>query len=290
MPDTFAEYTRNGTTDTARTRSGFWADCPWEQIVGGFVDGSAFFDDFLDFGINGTQTSEINLGRYKVYNTGSGVVKADSMPQGTAAGQDGGVISMLCDTAGDQSVIGTHSCPFYLTTTRPNSRLWFEARIALTGVATNRSHVFVGLGNNKEVTFGAAIPLADADATGTAVNLIGFAALEDGLTDISTVLTDEGATYNYGGVASTNIQTSAGTLAANTWIKVGMKFDATDSARCVRFFVNGVECTTAVTKAILAATTHLDVSGLGPVFAQFADSAGTANYAYMDWWRIAQTF
>lgn len=272
-----------GSADTNRERSpNIWFDCPFNQLVNGELNGTGFFDDFEEFGLPGTQTTEINLGNYKVYNTGAGTVKSDSMTTGTAANRDGGVISMLCDTAGDQSVIGTHACPYYLTTTY-TGKLWFEARIATTGIATNRSQIFVGLSNNVEVTFGAAIPLADADAVGTAVNGFGFTALEDGLAVLNTSYCDEAAAW-------THVETSAGTLAANTWIKVGFVVDYKNKSKPIRFFVNNLERDTGMSKATMLALTHLDVSGLGLCFAQFADSAGTSNYAYMDWWQVAQMF
>lgn len=279
-----APYGSGVSADTQRGPSaGLWGDCPdglkpWLGLVdpsAGYADG----DDFMAFGLPGTQTSEINLGKYKVYNTGAGTVKTNSMPNGTATAQLGGIISMLCDTAGDQSVIGTHSCPFSLNASA--GKMWFEARIASTGVATNRSQIFVGLGNNVDVTFGAAIPLADADATGTAVALAGWTALEDGTTVLNTSYTDEAAVW-------THVQTSAGVLAADTWIKLGMLYVPGATSDALRFYVNGVRTTTSVTAAALAALTHLDASGLGFCFAQFADSSGTSNYAYCDWWYAAQ--
>lgn len=261
--------------------NGLWYDAPSisklrdNPTLGWFHD-----DDFVDFGLPGTQTTEINLGRYKVYNTGSGKVITDSMPTATGTATGGGIISMLCDTAGDQSVIGTHACPFSLRGSA-GGKLWFEARIATTAITTNMSHIFVGLGNNADVTFGAAIPLADADATGTAVALYGFTRLEDGLGVLNTSYTDEAATY-------THVQTSAGSIAANTWVKVGFTFDPYGGSSAGKFFVNGTQCTTVLSATTLAALTHLDASGLGLVFAQFADSGGTANYAYLDWWRCIQ--
>lgn len=261
--------------------NGLWNDAPSldslrnNPTLGWFHD-----DDFVDFGLPGTQTTEINLGRYKVYNTGAGKVITDSMPTATGTATGGGIISMLCDTAGDQSVIGTHSCPFSL---RPSAggKLWFEARIATTSIATNMSHIFIGLGNNADVTFGAAIPLADADATGTAVALLGFTRLEDGLGVLNTSYTDEAASY-------THVQTSAGSIAANAWRKVGFTYDPYGGSSALQFYVNGTKCTTALSATTLAALTHLNASGLGLVFAQFADSAGTGNYAYLDWWRCVQ--
>lgn len=272
-------YSGTSIADTGSGLSNFWADCPIGEIITGKRRGIHFFDDFESFGLSGTQTTQINLGRYKVYSTTAGVVAADAMPHASSPVGHGGIISMLCDTAGDQAVIGTHACPFSFGSTA--KKLWFEARIATTSIATNMTHIFCGLGNNVDVTFGAAIPLADADATGTGVALAGFTRLEDGLGVLNASYTDEAATY-------THAQTSVGAIAADTWVKVGFTFDVTRGANCLEFYVNGVKGSTPVSASTIAGLTHLDASGLGPVFAQFADSGGTANYAYMDWWRCVQ--
>lgn len=272
------QYSGTSVADTSSGNSNFWADCPIGELNSGSRRGIHFFDDFIDFGLPGTQTTEINLGRYKVYNTGSGTVKTNKFPN-SSGDQSGGVISMLCDTAGDQSVIGTHACPFTLSST--SLKLWFEARIATTSIATAMTHIFMGLGNNADVTFGAAIPLADADATGTAVALLGFNRLEDGLGVLNSAYTDEAATY-------TNVLASVGSIAADTWVKVGFTWDRAKGANALEFYVNGVKSGTVVSASTIAGLTHLDASGLGPVFAQFADSGGTGNYAYLDWWRCAQ--
>lgn len=273
-------YKGDGAQSSERGPSpSIWSTCPWMDIQGDPNVGYAFFDDFLEFGLPGTQTTQINLGKYKVYNTGSGEVITDAVPHDATPMGEGGIISMLCDTAGDQSVIGTHACPYSLSSS--SGKLWFEARVACTSIATATSHWFVGLGNNCDVTFGAAIPLADADATGTAVALIGFNRLEDGLAVLNASYTDEAAVY-------TDVKASIGTLAANTWIKVGFVYDPADTTNTIRFFVNGTPSVTVMSAATLAALTHLDASGLGPIFAAFADTSGTAEYHYLDWWRVAQ--
>lgn len=282
MPVAGIDFLRNKTVDQRRGPSrALWADAPILEILENPERGIYFFDDFLDFGLPGTQTTEINLGRYKVYNTGSGQVISDAMPHSTAPAAYGGIISMLCDTAGDQSVIGTQACPFLLTTTQ-NSKVWFEARVATTSILTNMGQWFVGLAENYVGTFGAAVPLADADATGTGLAMLGFQRTEDGLGVLNTVYNDHAAAFvNIGAAANS-------TLAANTWIKLGFTVDMRDATRCVRFYVDNVECTDAMTKAALLALTHLDVKGLGPMMAFFADSAGTADYTYLDWWAVCQ--
>lgn len=271
-----------GSVDQTRLPSPeIWSDCPIEDIEKGEVDGVFFKDDFVDFPLPGTQTSEIWLGRYKVYNTGSGKWITDNMPHSTTAGTYGGIISNLCDTDGDAGALGTQACPFLLTTTQ-NSKLWFEARVATTSILTNMGQWFVGLAENAVMTFGAATPLANADATATTGAMIGFNRLEDGLGVLNTSYADHAAAWTDIGTAANS------TLAANTWIKLGIVFDTRQSTRCVRFFVDNVECTSAMTKAALLATTYLDVSGLGPCMAFFADSAGTADYTYLDWWKCYQ--
>lgn len=275
------EFTKKGTVDQNRTRSpNIWKDCPWDQIENGEVDGVTFKDDFADFVIPGTQTTAIWKGRYAVY-AGSGSWAADAMPHSATPLGTGGIISAL---PGDNAsvVIGTQSCPFSLLTTQLG-KLWFEARIATTSILTNAGQLFCGLGETAVTTYSATIPLGNANATSNALAMIGFNRLEDGLGVLNTSYADHATSW-------TDVQASANTtLAANTWIKLGMTFDPKDSARCVRFFVDNIECTTAITKAVLLATTNLDAVGLGPLLAFYGDSEGS-DYVYADWWRVAQTF
>lgn len=255
-----------------------WGDCPWNDIKSGDVDGIAIHDDFEFFPLPGTQTSEINLGQYKVYNTGATKVTSDAQFGTTETG--GGIISILCDTDGDQGVIGTQSCPFYLNTVS-SKKLWFECRVALTAILTDGNQLFVGLAENTDFTFGAAQPLANANATSNAGAMVGFNRLEDGLGVLNASYADRATSW-------TNVLASVGSIAALTWVKLGMIFDPDNTLECLQFYVNGVKSSTNMTKAALAALTYLDAGSLGFCMANFADSAGTTNYFYCDWWRGSQ--
>lgn len=276
MQKTFVGAPLSGDTTRGPSAS-LWGDCKFNEIQADPNLGVAVHDDFNDFGLPGTQTSEINLGRYKVYNTGSGTVAIK--PGFPTTHAPGGIIAMLCDTAGDQSVIGTHQVPILLNNTA--GKAWFEARVAVTGIATDNAQIFIGLGENSAMTFGAAQPLADADAGQTTGGFIGLRVKEDGVGVVDSCYQDRSATV-------TNVQAGVGTFAAHTWKKLGMKYDPNNSAEAVTFYVDGVKQTSVLTATQLAAFTYLDVNGLGPVFAMFADSAGTSTYGYMDWWRWAQ--
>ena len=259
-----------------------WGDCPMEELRRGYIPGTFFEDDLTDFVLPATQTTQVTQGRYKAYCATAGAWTVDFMPHSTTAGVAGGIISGLCDTDGDAMSIGTEAAPFLLTTTQ-QGKIWFEARIATTSILTDMGQIFCGLGENHVTTFSGSIPLGNADATSNALAMIGFNRLEDGLGVLNTSYADHATAWTDIGTAANS------TLAANTFIKLGMKINFGDSSRCVRFYVDNVECASAMTKAALLATTFLDVSCLGPLLAFYADSAGTADYLYLDWWKCFQT-
>jgi hypothetical protein len=275
----FFTYAKAAADTSSDYSPNIWKSCPVEALKAG-LGGVLFEDDFLDVNLPGTQTSEVAFGRYKAYNTGSGTVKTNASLDGTMT--QGGIISMLCDTAGDASVFGMQATPFVLSGLTTNSgKMWFEARIAVTGIATNNIQMFLGLGQNDVFTFGAAKPLADANGVATDGPFFGFQMTEDGVGVVNASYADEAATW-------TNALAGLGTLAASTWAKPGFIYDPTDPINTIRFFWNGVQSSTVMSKATLTALTHLDASPLGLLFATFADSAGTSTYAYMDKWRCAQ--
>lgn len=256
-----------------------WGDCPMQEIKEGSRNGYFFEDDLTDFWIPGTQTTAIAKGRYVVY-AGSGNWANDAMPHSATGPATGGIISAL---PGDNAsvVIGTAECPFNMLTTQVGGKIWFEARIATTSILTNAGQLFCGLGETAVTTYSATIPLGNANATSNALAMIGFNRLEDGLGVLNTSYADHATSWTDIGAAANS------TLAANTWIKLGMKVDFANTTRCVRFFVDNVECTTAMTKAALLALTSLDAVGLGPILAFYGDSEGS-DYVYLDWWRCYQ--
>ncbi len=254
--------------------------CPVAGIRNGSVSGVYQEDDFADFNLPGTQTSEIVCGKYKVYNTGAGTVVTAATLDGTLT--MGGHITMLCDTDGDASAIATQACPFLLSGLDSNSgKLWGEFRIRLTGIATNNVQLFVGLGENSGYTLGAAKPLGNANAVATDVPFFGFQITEDGLGVVNVSYADEAATW-------TNAVAGLGTLTAATYANVGFTYDPSKTSDCLAFYFNGAKSTTYMSRSTLTGLTNLDVSPLGFLFATFADSAGTSTYAACDRYRIYQ--
>lgn len=254
-----------------------WHDCdPLKIAQEG--NGIIFFDDFVNgLGLDATQTTQVTQGQYKAYCATAGTItKSVGFP---TTATPGGFIRALADTAGDAFSLATITSPFVLN--NGGGKLWFEARIGITGIATNNLHLFVGLGETTLQTLSGTVPLGDANATEGAGAMLGFNILEDGLGVLN-------ASYADRATAWTDIQAGVGTMAAHTWKKVGFKYDPNNSAEALAFYVDGAKQSSVMTAAALAALTYLDVGGLGLLWAGYADSAGTSTYAYMDWWKCVQ--
>ena len=273
-----------------------WSQSAWQEIkdLRAIRDGLALFDDFEDFPFAGAaQTADTPLGRYKVFSKDTGAVGAAARVRASgfpASASDltadttypGGIIVLQTNTDNDSTTIALANSPFNLTTTN-SGKLLFEARVATNSILTNMGQLFVGLAETRRISVSLNIPLVTTDAISNTGAMIGFNRLEDGLGVLNTSYADRAAVW-------TNIQAAAGAIAANTWIKLGMIFDPKDALRCIRFFINGVECATAMTRAALLALTNLDVVQLGPCVSFFADAAGTAAAVYVDWIACEQQF
>jgi hypothetical protein len=244
--------------------------------------GHHFFDDFKEQPlVVPTITTVASLGNgYAAYNTGSGTVTYPSSFGGTE--YNIGILAMGVDTAGDQGAIMRYGRPLFLTGSAATSgKAWFEARIATTQILTNDAQIFVGLGETDNLTLGAAVPLGDANAVSNAGAFIGFQREEDGLGVLNTVYADRATSF-------TEVSATEATIAAATWTRVGMVYDPDNSAKCIKFYQNGVELATGISRSTLTGLTNLDANPLGFVASIFADSAGTSSYLYFDWIRYAQ--
>ena len=272
----------NFSSDTVdRPSPNLWHDCPWREIVHGKRRGRVWFDDFADFPLVGTQTTEIQHGRYKLFNTGTDTVCKVKTINSVLI--PGGALSIQLDTANDSGSIAV-TYPTFLMDGLPAStgKLWFEGCYAQNSVATNMAAVFLGLAETDLWTLATGVPFNGGDAITNAAAAIGFRIEEDGLGVIDTVYSDRATSF-------TNIgDAEGGTLTAYTFKKLGMLYDPSNTSRAVRFFTDNVECSSALTLAQLTAMTNLDAGLLGFIFAACADSGGGSFDNYLKWIRIAQ--
>jgi len=276
------DYKKNFTADTKRLRSpAIWADCPWDQILRGTVHGLAYFDDFQDFPLAGTQTTEIGHGKYKVFNTGAGTVKRVSTVNSVEI--PGGCLQIDLDTNNDSGAIAQAYPQCLLSGLSSNSgKLWFECCYAQNSILTNMAAVMIGLAETEQWTLATAVPFNGGDAITNTASFVGFRIEEDGLGVVDTVYSDRATAF-------TNIgDTEAGTLAPYVFKKFGLVYDPDAGDTTMRFFADNLELTTKLKNSTLTGLTNLDANCLGLILAACADSAGTAFQAYLKWWSYAQ--
>lgn len=276
-----------GSADTNREPSAnIWCDCPFQAIREGSKSGVCHHDDFDNWQVIGTtlpvtQTTQIGVSRYKVFNTGAGAVVPVTAVNSVEMG--GGIIKNNVDTDNDSgSIADLYPSLFMPGLQTTSGKLWFEARICFSPITTNGLGWMLGLAETEQWTLATGVPFNGGDAITNAASFIGFRKPEDDTTTYDTVYSDRATSF-------TAIGDADGTGAvAYTWIKLGMIYDPARSADCVRFFINGLQLTNVMSRTTLTGTTNLKANALGPICAIVADSAGTAGEFYMDWWRWAQ--
>ena len=258
-----------------------WSRLDFHRTYWDRSHGIGYHDSFVDLPLAPTLTTQIAFGRYKAYAaSGCTITKPSAI---NSVETFGGALAIGLDTDDDEVAFGEAYNTFRLSGVHSTSGpLLFEFCYAQNSIATNMAAGFIGLAETETITFAANTPFNSADAISNTWSGIGFRIEEDGLGVVDTVYTDRATSF-------TNIgDTEGGTLAANVFDTFGILYDPTDAARCVRFFKNNRELTTAMTRAALVALTNLDANNLGPMIAHAADSAGTTFISYLKWWRIAQ--
>lgn len=245
-----------------------WDDCPMVGIMCDPTIGWMISDDFTDVGLSGTITtiiSQAGTGRYLVFGGAGATIAPDN-----ALG--GGLTLSLTDT--DQAVsIVTKQNPFQITSGAGD--LWFEARVKFSTITTNEQAWFVGL--TSIITQSATVPLTAAGALAD-VNLVGFHKPEANTTAFD-------ASYKANGVNAVEVNSDIGTLAVDTYVKLGMKFSTSNNR--LEFYVNGVKQANGKTIPNATGTDFPADVLMAPTFALLAATNDTET-ATIDWWKIAQ--
>lgn len=276
-----------------RSRSeNVWHDCPWNEIKNGAVDGIAFFDHFEAMPLIGTQTTQIAYDKYKVFATAGAAVTPVSAVNAVDVGM--GVMALTHNANNDSASLAQSYPAFKITGDRTTSgQLWFEARIAVKSLLTLRNGFLIGLGETNLWTLATAVPFnGDAAVLDASAAFIGFnkweivsttAAATTGLPGgINTSYTDRATTF-------TQVQADAGIMsAAFTFINLGIRYDPTDSAHAIRFFVNNLELGNVLTNAQITATTNLKANSLGLICSSIAGASVSTDATYLEEWRCAQ--
>lgn len=244
-----------------------WGDCPLEAIRNGGVDGFIFEDDFIRGFITPTITTLIDVNEYSCFGSAGATLTFDDV--------SGGAIVLTEATDNESISISTEQHPFWLNSSKGD--LWFEARIKTSTITTAEQAFLVGL---MDTTAQSAVVPITATGTIADLNFVGFHKPEANTTAFD-------ASYRADGVAAVEVNADIGTLVADTYVKLGMKFTAVNNT--LAFYVNNAKQTSTKELGAAAGTDFPDDIGLAPVLAMtLANSA--AETMTMDWWRCVQRY
>lgn len=252
---------RETTEDTKNRLSGsIWWDCPLdEEPSRGYGD----FDTLLTDACIVTNTSYVRNGTYRAYASDGGTVADGALL--------GGAVVLSSDGDNEGAAFQFATSPYQIT--QNGKKFWFEVRLKTSTIADTKHGIFVGL--LETATLSATVPIA---AAGTLAdqNFVGFHRLEADGDYFDTV-------YKANGVTQVSVQTDAVLLVADTYVKLGMKYDPNDDYK-LTFYKNGVKLgTTYVVPNATGTDFPADVR-MGPAIAVLNATGTTPGTTTVDWW------
>lgn len=276
------DYRATRIEDTNRGHSPqIWGDCPIQELIEDPSRGFYYREDFtlVSQYVTPTITSEAGYSSgYKAFGSSGATILSAGIENG------GGLALVTAGTDNHSVNLQMLALPFKIN--RSNGPLWYEARVKINSIADTVSGFFVGL--LESVTLTAIVPITAAGAIADK-NIVGFHRLEGDGDQLDTIYKADGVTQvTVKGDALGDLPTTTA-LAANTFIKVGMKYEPTGNkgAYQLKFFVNGYELPDRVTVASAAGTDFPNDVQLAPVFA-LTNATGSAATLTVDWLECAQ--
>jgi hypothetical protein len=251
-----------------------WGDCPVvEMAEQPNRIGTFFREDWTKIPILATPTitTQANYGNgWKAFGSSGGTAIEANIEGG------GGLI--LTESDDNEGIaFQTIQQPFKIS--RSHGKLWFECRLKVNTVADTRFGFIVGLW--EETTLTVTDPIA---AAGTLAdhNFVGFHRLEGDGDEIDTV-------YKANGITQVTVEADAipsdTSLAADTYIKLGMVFDPRD--RIMRWYFNGLQAATTKTIPSSEGDDFPNDVLLAPMVAMLCASGDDAIITW-DWIQVAQ--
>lgn len=300
------DFSRNLSANTDRgPTSAIWGDCPIIGIGEDPSQGFGFFDDFTMTGHGPSATGGAltqSQGQWSSYIYQGGLYSDGAT--------EGGSGTIGCDGDNEGFALSSGVGSFRLVTTSTlalNQKLWFEARVKTSTIATSKHDIFLGLYSPflSSSLPASATPIQTTDDTLTAAgNAIGFQRKGSVGTDFSAVYQLASTTTVYPTNLTTLTATAGRTLAADTFVKLGFLFDPQAPVRrvssastgqtagamkrpLVRFFVDGVELAAFLTSDNLGGAAF-PTGFMAPMFAVMNQTGSSPGTSTIDWIRCFQ--
>jgi len=260
-------------SSTVRTASAaIWETCPWDQIKNGAMIGQAYYNDFTNTYALAANQSATDLGDGVVGFTGA---TGGSIIRKEVTDEPYGVIEGESTTEDEQVVfvIGGRVNVMSEFVFSAATKLWMETRFKVSTVTAAKINAFVGFAEEALASAGGL--QAAAGGALTDKDYVGWQVLQATPTVMGTL-------FNTAGGATTPlaIGATAATLAADTYVQIGLYSDGTT----VSFYANGVVDGDSV---LVAATDFPIDQGMALYYDLNLGSADTASLS-IDWVRIAQ--
>lgn len=256
-----------------------WGDCPVTSY-GSHIQGKqgiVEFNEFLGFKNFGEVSSETyqdqGLNAFSSASTTGTVVTVEAT----------GLLGALRLTpAANNTVVHVRSASIPVRIARGKGDVWFEARVVTSTIGDTTHSFVVGLMDSTGLS--ATVPLGTAGALGTVSGV--FFHRQHGSGGGSKL----SLRYKSGSMSAVTVVDTLATLAADTPVKVGLKF-LDDAEGLVRFYVNGLEQASLRVPASApgagdnAAGFPNDVN-LGLVFGVRSATDSGAGNSSLDWYKI----
>lgn len=262
-----------------------WHNCPIEFIQAGRVDGTYFFDDFVDTPVLSTTAT---TGRYTSYADTGGTITAGAVVTGDSSTGGVGILNIATDgTDADEvwiTLAGNTGASFVVpatSTADTAKKLWFEARMTVDVVTDDYCHAFVGLCQQ-----GRALGDTLVDNTGALgdFDFLGF-----------RILADDGDTMDFmyakssDSVDGTQVIAAAKTITASTFFKIGFCYDpGAKPAERISCWIDGVKQSTYITQSATENTTLFPGGEELTLLAGHKNGTANAVVMSLDWWACAQ--
>lgn len=269
------DFTLNGSTDSSRGPSdSIWGDYPALEIAANPGKGMHLFDDFVGpAGLITSPTTEAALVGLPYSGFGS---SGATITAGTALGGE-----IILTEATDNEGVYLQSKARAFQISASTGKFWFEARVKVSAITNNQIGFLLGMFDDTAVTIIVPLSTANPPIFATTGNFVGFWGREE---DAGAVRT----TYVADGVTSVVVQAAVHQFVADTYVKLGMKFEPAEQNK-LSFFVNGVKQSSTKTVPSNTGTDFPADVRLSPIIGHRL-GASTSSLTTLDWWRAAQLF
>ena len=268
--------------------AGIWHDFMLFSVQDGEFPGKVFEFNF-DTMPKTPATTEGNFGLFTQFSDLGGFINpTPNAPGGWTLGSDG-------DNEG--VFVRSRATPFKIS--RTAKKLWFEARIKASTVADAKNSIILGL--MQDVALTATMPLTAAGVLAD-TNFVGFQRPDTARTVAGTGGAVFNTIYKADGVAAVHVGLAAVTVAADTYVKLGMVYEpgidstVADVSRTglgvynLKFFANGIQLAAYKQIPLPAGTDFPNDVQLGFVFGVLNATATAPGDASIDRVRIAQMY